>query len=473
MDSKQTSDRAFSRREILKYGLYGGAAAALTGSGWLGGCGRRRGRKRPSIIFITVDTLRADRLSCYSNTKDTSVNIDRFAADGVLFENCLSHAPVTSSSFASIMSGFLPHETKVFENLPLPAGIEVLPEILQRQGYITAAVVSNFNLRAKTGWSRGFMMYDDRMEDYEQVRHIAERTAEHTTDRAIELLKELPKDQLFLWVHYNDPHGPYTPPERFAKMFRKPSQRPHHLTVNTSQSGYGGIPSYQRLGTNTDFYYYVSQYDGEIRYQDEQFRRLLDTLKQLDLYDEALIIFSSDHGEGMGEHNYYFAHGENLYSSQTHVPLIIKYGRQMRGKRKDFVQHIDIVPTILKIIGLKPDSRFRGRDLRKEQKTNREIFAAMESPIVEDGVKFSVVVDGLKLIYTPIYKQYELFDLNSDPYEEQNLIEDDKYQKQAEDLKIRLNRIRGEDFLKLDTVSKPQELTDEEREKLKSLGYVR
>ena len=473
MSSKQTSGRAFNRREILKYGLYGGVAATLSGGGWLGGCGRRGSGKRPSIILITVDTLRADHLSCYGYSRDTSVNIDRFAADGVLFENCLSHAPVTSSSFASIMSGFLPHETRVFENLPLPAGIEVLPEILQKEGYITAAVVSNFNLRAKTGWSRGFTIYDDRMEDYERVRFVAERIAEHTTDRAIEVLKQLPKDQLFLWVHYNDPHGPYTPPERFAKMFQNHSQEPRNLTVNTSVSGYGGIPSYQRLGTNTDFYYYVSQYDGEIRYQDEQFKRLLDTLKQLDLYDEALIIFSSDHGEGMGEHNYYFAHGEKLYNQLTHVPLIIKYGRQMRGKRKDFVQHIDIVPTILKIIELEPDSRFRGRDLRKEQETDREIFAAMESPTLIDGTKFSIVLDGFKLIYTPIYTQYELFDLNSDPYEEQNLIKDDKYQKQAEDLKIRMKRIRGEDFLKLDAVNRPQELTDEEREKLKSLGYVR
>jgi arylsulfatase A-like enzyme len=372
------------------------------------------------------------------------------------------------------MSGLLPHETTVFENLPLPAEIEVLPEILQKKGYITAAVVSNFNLRKKTGWSRGFTIYDDTMEDYEQVRGIAERIAEHTTERAIELLKQLPKDRLFLWVHYNDPHGPYTPPSHFAEMFQNPgSQEPRNLTVNQSVSGYGGIPSYQRLGMNRDFYYYVSQYDGEIRYQDEQFERLLDTLKQLGLYDEGLIIFSSDHGEGMGEHDYYFAHGENLYNQLTHVPLIIKYGKQLIGRRKDFVQHIDIVPTILKILSLETDSRFRGRDLCKAQETNREIFAAMKSPTVTDGVKFSVVLDGLKLIYTPLDEQYELFDLKTDAYEERNLIEDGRYQQQTEDLKVRLELIRNEDFLKLDAVNKPQELTDEEREKLKSLGYVR
>ena len=477
---KQASYRNLSRREMLKYGLYGGLAAGLSPNLWLGGCRKQRHGKMPSIILITVDTLRADHLGCYGYSMNTSPNIDQFAADGLLFENCLSHAPVTSSSFASILSGFLPHETKVFENLPLPAAVEILPDILQRQGYKTAAVVSNFNLRTKTGWAYGFTIYDDKMEDRELVRQWPERIAEHTTDRAIELLEQLKNDQLFMWIHYNDPHGPYTPPEPFAKLFQNLDQKPRHLRLNSSLagrkaslSGRGGIPSYQELGANRDYYYYVSQYDGEIRYQDEHFKRLLEALKQFDLYDNALIIFSSDHGEGMGEHDYYFAHGECLYSSQTHVPLIVKYGRELAGRREDFVQHIDIVPTILKIVGLKTDSRFRGRDLRRQQGTNREIFAEMASPTVEDGIKLSIVVDGLKLIYTPLYKQYELFNLTMDPHEEHNLIDDHRYRKRAEDLEIRLKRIRNEDFLGLGIVNEPLRLTDDEIEKLKSLGYVR
>ena len=121
MGRKQSSSKGLNRRQVLKYGLCGGLAASLSGSLWLSGCAKRRRGKKPSIIFITVDTLRADHLGCYGYSRNTSVNIDKFAAEGLLFENCLSHAPVTSSSFASIMSGFLPHETKVFENLPLPA----------------------------------------------------------------------------------------------------------------------------------------------------------------------------------------------------------------------------------------------------------------------------------------------------------------------------------------------------------------
>jgi len=469
----QMPQPGITRREILKYGLYGGLSVALSGSHLLSGCGKLGHGKKPSIILITVDTLRADHLGCYGYSRNTSPNIDAFAKDALLFENCLSHAPDTRMSFASMLSGFLPHETKTTKILrPLPTGVNTIAEILRQQGYETAAVISNYVLRKGLGFEQGFMTYDDTMNQRELVRPWPERTAGPTTDRAIELLTQLHKTQLFMWIHYQDPHGPYTPPGYFAELFQTHEQSPRNIKANTSLSGCGGIPSYQRLGANRDFHYYVSQYDGEIRYQDEHFKRLIEALMRLGLYDDALIIFSSDHGEGMGEHDYFFSHGERLYSGLTHVPLIIKYGKTLTGKRTDFVQHIDIVPTILNMLDIKPDSRFRGRDLLKQYGTKKEIFAEMDSPLIKDGIKFSIVLDGLKLIYTPLYQQYELFELETDPYEEYNLINDQKYQGQAEDLKIRLDRIRKEDFLKIDYVKKPQKLTEDEIKNLRSLGYI-
>lgn len=471
MKHKQEPHSGLNRREFLRYGLYGGLAGSLSGSFWLGGCSKSGFGEKPSIILITVDTLRADHLGCYGYPKNTSPNIDQFATDGLVFENCFSHAPVTGSSFASILSGFLPHETKVFENLPLPAEVEALPEILQQQGYKTVAVISNPALVKKRGWGAGFTIYDDTMDDYKQGRFFPDRIAMNTTNRAIELLKQLHNDKLFIWIHYNDPHGPYTPPDRFAKLFQEPTLKPYTLGLNKSFSGRGGVPSYQRLGANRDFYYYVSQYDGEIRYQDENFKRLANALKEFGLYDNALIIFSADHGEDMGEHNYFFAHGENLYSSLTHVPLIIKYGREPTGRRKDFVQHLDIVPTILNIVDVKLDQRFRGRDLRKGNLTNREIFSEMKSPIAGE-CKSSLILDGLKLIYTTEHKKYEFYDLNTDPHEERNLIKHPDYQEQAKDLKRRLYRIQREDFLDLHIVNRPPKMTPDEIERLKSLGYI-
>ena len=278
---------------------------------------------RPTIILITVDTLRPDHLGCYGYSRDTSPAIDHFAKEAMLFENCLSHAPVTSSSCASLLSGFLPHETKVFENAPLPLEVTTLPEILQQHGYKTAAVVSNYVLRKTRGWEQGFQLFDDTMTNREMVRNYPERIAEHTTQQAIKFLKQFNNVQLFLWIHYQDPHGPYTPPDAFADLFIDSAQTPRTLKLNQNVNGLGGIPAYQKLGTHTDYHYYVSQYDSEIRYLDEHFKQLMDALKTLDRYDNSLIVFTADHGEGMGENNYYFAHGDYLYNSQIHVPLVL------------------------------------------------------------------------------------------------------------------------------------------------------
>lgn len=428
--------------------------------------------ENPTIILITVDTLRADHLSCYGYPKNTSPHIDAFAQEALLFENCFSHAPVTSSSCASILSGFLPHETKVFENLPLPAEVETLPEILQQYGYKTAAVVSNYNLRRRAGWAQGFMIYDDTMNEREIVRRMPERTAEHTTKRAIELLKQLSKEQLFMWIHYQDPHGPYTPPEDFSALFQDPNQKPRSLQLNRTESGRGGIPTYQRLGMNRDFYYYLARYDGEIGYLDEQFTQLIETLKELGIYDDALIIFTADHGEGLGEQEYYFAHGEYLYNSLLHVPLIIKYGKGKTGRRTDYVQHIDIVPTIVNMLRLPVDAPFRGVDLRTDNLQDRELVGEMRSPRLKDGTRISIVLNGLKLIYTPASKHYELYNLKTDPQETNNLIAEKGYREEVKVLNNKLIKTLKEDLLKLDIVNKPLKLTEEERIKLRSLGYV-
>lgn len=476
MNKKPTYCGGLCRRKVLKYGLSGAFAASLSPFLWLTGCGKQEHRKKPSIILITIDTLRADHLGCYGYSKNTSPNIDQFAEEALLFENCLSHASDTLLSFSSILTGFLPHETKSTEKFFLPVGVKTLAEILQEEGYKTTAVISNYILQKKQGYDQGFMIYDDTMNQRELVRQWPERTAEHTTNRAIELLKEFHKDQLFMWVHYQDPHGPYTPPESFGKLFRNPRQKPLNIKLNTSLSGRGGIPAYQILNNNTDYYHYVSQYDGEIRYQDEHFKRLVEALKQFGLYDDSLLILSSDHGEGMGEHDYFFAHRENLYNSLTHVPLVIKYGKQLTGRRTDFVQHLDIFPTVLKVLGLKVDSRFRGRDLRRQHGSNREIFAEMILPAVWGGilVQFSLAVDGLKLIYTPQNERYEMFNLKTDRGEEHNLITDYNYVERFKDLTLRLRRICDEDFLKLRIVNEPSDrLIEEELEKLKSLGYIR
>jgi arylsulfatase A-like enzyme len=184
-------------------------------------------------------------------------------------------------------------------------------------------------------------------------------------------------------------------------------------------------------------------------------------------------MFSSDHGEGMGEHNYYFAHGDYLYNHQTHVPLIVKHGSELKGKRTDFVQHLDIVPTLLNVAGSTPEGRFRGYDLRNTDAPPREIFAETRPGKSGKDLKLSLIHDGFKLIYTPIIKKHELFNIKTDHREEQDIIKDTKYLEKAKDMAVRLQRVLNDDHLGLRNVSRPKKLTAEELEKLKSLGYAR
>lgn len=433
------------------------------------GCGPQRPR---TVILISVDTLRADHLGTYGYFRPTSPNVDAFARDGLVFENAIAHASETTSSCGSLLTGFLPHETRAAELHALPLEVETLPEMLAREGYGTVAVVSNYVLRGNQGFSQGFDVYDETMVQREGGRSQPERIAEPTTDRAIELLRAYKDEPLFMWIHYQDPHATYTPPPQYAAVFVDPSLEPRPLAANKLMSGRGGIPQHQILGDHRDYHYYVSQYDGEVHYFDEHFGRLIAALRELDLYDDALIVLTADHGENMGEHDYFFTHGENLYHGVTHVPLIVKHGEALRGRRTEFVQHADIVPTVLGFLGIRLDRPFRGRDLLQPSE-GREIFSETTVWWSSEKWMYSVVRDGMKLIHRPTLDRFHLFDLKADPGETRDLFFDPAYIRQGDELKRVLARLTTEDLLGLGDVGAPEQLSEEEKEKLRSLGYVR
>jgi arylsulfatase A-like enzyme len=419
-----------------------------------------------SVILISVDTLRPDHLGCYGYDRKTSPAVDQFAEESLVFENCFAQAPTTRPSCGVILSGFFPHELKIFGNRDnLPIEVSTVTEMLREDGYRTLAVVSNFVLGKRSGFDQGFDYYDDRMDEVELVRGVPERIAENTTEAAINLLRLHHKRKFFMWIHYQDPHGPYTPRPPFDAMFVDPSAEPLELEFNATVSGIGGIPSYQRLGDNRDFNYYVSQYDGEIRYFDEHFKRLINSLKDLDLYDTALIILTSDHGEGMGEHDYYFAHGENVYNTLIRVPLIVRYGTEPRGRRKEFAQIMDLVPTILDLTGVSPTTEYRGASLFGELPAGRLAFSEMPG-------RYTVVGRDLKLIYHDDENEYMLFDMANDLYESRNLVEAQEYEQHLRPLANRMAKLRSEDLLGGSVKRIAPRLTREERKKLKALGYV-
>lgn len=437
---------------------------------------------KPNIILIISDTTRADHLGCYGYARNTSPNIDRFARGGLLFENCSSHAPVTGSSHASILTGFYPHETKVYDNRSLSEDATSLPEILERNGYATMAVISNYVLRKGRRYEQGIEFYDDTMENLEIARDVPERRAPETARRAVELIDQVSEEPFFLWVLFQDPHGPYTPPDSLVEGFLPettlrgaeggiPPQR--LLRVNSTVSGVGGIPSYQRFGDEFEYDQYVARYDAEIRFMDQHFQRILDALEKRGLLDRSIVLFTSDHGEGMGEHDYYFAHGEFLYQGLLHVPLVIRYGDRLRGRRSDPVQHVDIVPTLLEMAGVKTDIPFHGRDLRVEPEGTRNILSEMEMSLDGSGLRYSLVRGALKLVLVPAVNESSLFDLDSDPGEEVDLAADPDHQVDLRDMRKNLDRMIREDLLQLPEGPVPDRLTDEEEKRLKALGYTR
>ena len=441
------------------------------------GCGRAEAPPEPpSVILITADTLRADHLGAYGYTRDTSPNFDAFVAGALLFENAFSHAPQTHTSFSSILTGFLPHETRVLDLAPLPAEVDTIAELLQRAGYTTHAVVSNYLLRHQTrwrdgqGWAQGFDSYDDEMNQRELIRPQPERTARETTDRAIEIIRRSKGKPLFLWVHYQDPHGPYAPPPEFAAAVGEAPEERRLLRLNRTRSGAGGIPLHQRLPGRRNYFHYVWQYDGEIRYFDHQLGRLFAALKKAGLYDTSLILFTADHGEGMGEHEFYFSHVGRLFHGLTHVPLVLKHGDRLSGRRRDYVQHLDIVPTLASAAGIELDPRLRGTDLRRRTPEGREIFAVVQSPLDRDGERASLVVDGLKLVKNRDTGEIQLYDLRADPAEEHDLAGEPDRRTDRDRLEHRLERMRHADRLALGE-QEPDPLTSEEREALRALGY--
>jgi arylsulfatase A-like enzyme len=424
-----------------------------------------RPAKELNVILITVDTLRADHLGVYGYARNTSPNLDRFAKDSVLFRSAFSHAPHTNPSFSSLMTSFYPHETKVLSvHNSLPPGAVTMAEILKANGYHTAAIMSHFSLRRGSGFEQGFDEYNDHMEY--QVSGRMERIAPKTTLAAIKWIEGNYKKKFFLWVHFDDPHGPYTPPPPYNTMFLERST----LKKKALRVGdlVGEIPPYQQLGKQRHTEYYISQYDGEIRFFDQAFGELMKKIQELGLLDTSMLIFTSDHGEGMGEHDYYFTHGQFLHNGQIHVPLILHFpGQSPAVKEVRYpVAHVDVLPTILDRVTIRHPLAFRGQNLLASHE-NRQIFSETDKL----GSKYALIVDNLKLMEGT---KYELYDIQKDFSENANLMKGGRTVAtfpQAAALKNRLDAIRREDALRLGPPivwAKGSSM----RKELRALGYV-
>jgi arylsulfatase A-like enzyme len=312
-----------------------------------------------NVLLVTVDTLRADHLSSYGFALETSPRIDALAAGAALFERAVAASSSTAPSHASILTSLYTRQHSIgYRNGDTRlAGEPTLPEVLRREGYATGAFVSNVVLRRRAGLDRGFETYDDELPDAESHRPLAfERRARETTLRALKWLEEA-HEPFFLWVHYQDPHGPYDAPDGYAERFelpRDPHEKP--LPVLESSLASGGIPAYQVLPGLTLPSQYRARYAGEIRYADHWIGRLLDAPRVRD----AIVVLTADHGESLGEGGRYFMHGTTTLPAEAHVPLLLRAPGIAPRRLSTTVSHVDILPTVLELVGVAAPDGVRG-----------------------------------------------------------------------------------------------------------------
>jgi len=385
-----------------------------------------------NLLIVTLDTTRPDRLGFYGNADIATPNLDRLAAGSAVFTRALATTPITLPSHASILTGRYPHHHGVRTNglPPLDLDQTTLAELLSEHGYETAAFVSSFILERQFGLAQGFTRYDDETHDEAAVMGYSERRADRTTDRALEWLRGSHERPFFLWVHYYDPHANYAPPEPFEE---------------TSENSY----------------------DGELAFVDQQVGRLLHGVTASSDQD-ALVVVTSDHGESFGEHEEQ-GHGFLVHEATLKIPLIITTtgGLAAPARIDRLASQVDLMPTVLSLLGLPVPDGIDGVDLTE----------APESPrVVVAETHYGEAIYGwarLAAIYHRNFKYVdgpnpELYDLGKDPLEQHNVF----FQRgeEADSLSRQLMEVRGQ---AADTLrSSPMELDRESIERLASLGYV-
>jgi len=298
-----------------------------------------------SVLLITIDTLRADHLGVYGYRRPTSPHIDALARRGTVFDRAFTFWPKTRGSFVMMMTGRRPSQNGYSKTHQVLLDFNpTLAAVLAQAGYRTAAVLDNPNLAAQHGYARGFDSY---RETWEEKALATETDRAHAiTQGGIDYLRAArPEQPFFLWLHYVNPHAPYTPPPPFDRAFADPT--PSGPILRAVSGFHGGVKKEWAV-PGKGLGYYVAQYDGEIASVDEEVGRVLDALAASPAAGKTAVVLTSDHGESLGEHDYYFDHGEDLFDPCLEIPLIMTVPGASGGRRSsELTSTLDLVPTIL------------------------------------------------------------------------------------------------------------------------------
>jgi arylsulfatase A-like enzyme len=432
---------------------------------------------RWNVVLLTIDTLRADHMGTYGYGRDTSPRMDAIGRAGTVFERAYTFWPKTRGSFVALLTGRTPSRSGYSKTHPVLLDFNAtLASVLAEAGYRTAAVVDNPNVAARLGYAKGFETYRETWEEKALETEVAR--AQAITEDGIRFLQQSAPDRpFFLWLHYVNPHAPYTPPPPYDTAFVGGRDTSARLAV--VPGFHGGIPKQWAVPGRDRLGYYVAQYDGEIAAVDQEVGRVWDALEAAGLRSRTVFVLTSDHGESLGEHGYFFDHGENVFDPSLEVPLLVVVPEGAAGARSAaLASTLDVVPTVLDAVKVSYPPDLAGRSLLsavagRAAPARDRLFAQNDRNLVAGWDA------RYKIVATPgsAGHAYALFDRERDPGEtrDASAAQPDALRSQRRELELYLERTDGEWARTRRLVEgKAGEgpMSPEACEKLKAMGYI-
>jgi arylsulfatase A-like enzyme/Flp pilus assembly protein TadD len=403
----------------------------------ISGCGDFHRTARPNIILISMDTTRADHLGCYGHDGIRTPAIDSLASTSVRYERCYAPVPITLPSHTSMLSGQYPIRHSVRDNgtFTVPAQVPTLATILGDRGWRTIGVIGAFPLSERFGFARGFQDWNEdfttRPQDLLPLA-FDQRTAEQVTSEALHQIDNDRDRPFFLFVHYYDPHRPWTAPALFGRRYR-------------------GSP-----------------YLAEIAYTDMAIGRLLNGLRERGHLENAIVVLTADHGEGLGDHEE-ATHSYLVYDETTRVPFLLSGPGINPGVVRTPVSLVDIAPTILDLVNIEPPTVMDGRSLLGPQPPDRPVFVESLAGRLHHGwndVRGIVVADHKYIIGHGTL----LFDIDQDPSESRDLSQMMPDLANDLDRELRSFITSGQGPISLEEAFTKADL--DVRNRLEALGYI-
>lgn len=443
-----------------------------------------------TVVIVMIDTLRADILGAYGSARGLTPHLDAFANQAVVFANAYGSSSWTRSSVASMLSGRYPTSHTALGKLDiLPDEVLLLPEILESNAPTWSfGITTNANTSAGIGFGQGYDHYgpvlgaEKRRYPQDQIGLVP---GEAVSGHALELFKDERQagvDTTFAFIQYIDPHDPYFPNPEFM-----PGPVPDGEYSGSRRDIDAMVAAGKKARTQNNIARLRYLYDGEVAYNDHAFGELIDGLKRMGLYDEALIIVVSDHGEAFWEHGKR-GHGKSLYEEEIRVPFMIKLpGMEPPStlRIEQAVSVVDITPTILDAMKIVPSEEIEGRSLlpliNGLAREERLEYVFAELHFFENKSVTTIRHDTLKLLATYWHKRkankvvLELFDLEGDPLETSNLIDDNNYAHARNELVGALSAWESDvlDWALDSQRVKLEDMDDEIVDELKGLGYIK